>query len=486
MTDSKLINMLKSLSEDEFKQLEKFIDSPFHNKGRDLLPFFKSIKSFYPAFDHKNFSNEFIFGKLFPGKKYDTVRSENLIRTLSSHLFRIIKDFLIHLELEVQTSKKKYFLLNQLRKRNLYKEFDKEYSTINGSFDDTGKGSVGYFIDRFFLTAVKRDCSLNRDDFDNAFEYSLQTGENIAAAALISAFKFEDEKNLAAAYGIQVRDNLLEVILKNFDAINFLSDLKTGHEHYPYLQIFQEIYLMNLNKDKTEHYYNLKELLKKNSSYFGQPENYVLWNTMLTYCGVNKLGRREAFELQKYMLENGIYKPLHSENFHIVLFRNIVLDSSYIGEYQWLERFIEKYSAELHEHHRENMKIFSMAYLSFSRSDFGKALEYILQIKYNLFLFKLDVKILQLKIYYELGYHEEGLSLVSATLNYLSNSKEVSSIGKEAIGAFAKCVRDLIRIKSNGIAKDDDLYKLKISAEKISFIGLAEWLSEKVRQMKKM
>ncbi|HAY35344.1 MAG TPA: hypothetical protein PK536_02600 [Ignavibacteria bacterium] len=485
MTDSKLINLLKTLSEDEFKQLEKFIGSPFYNKGRDLLPFFKSIKSFYPDFNDKYLSNEFIFGKLFPCKKYNGIRSDNLIRTLSSHLFRISKDFLIHLELEEQTSKKKYFLLNQLRKRKLYKEFDKEYSEISKNFDDSGKGSVGFFIDRYFLTAVHRDCSLNRDDFSSSFEFSLQTGENIAAAALISAFKFEDEKNLAAAYGIPVRDNLLDLILKNLDPINFMSGVNTDHEHFPYLQIFQGIYMMNSHKENTTYYFNLKKLLKKHSSYFGQPENYVLWNTMLTYCGVNKLGSKEAFELQKYMLENGVYKPMNSENFHIVLFRNIVLDSSFIGEYQWLEKFIEKYSAELHEHHRDNMKIFSMAYLSFSRNDFGKSLEYILRIKYNLFLFKLDVKILQLKIYYELGYIEEGLSLVSATLNYLSNTKEVSSLGKEAIGTFAKCVRDLIRIKSEGIVKDEDLYKLKITAEKISYKGLADWLTEKVGQLKR-
>lgn len=242
---------------------------------------------------------------------------------------------------------------------------------------------------------------------------------------------------------------------------------------------------MNKFRDKTEYYFTLKDLLKKHSAIFGQPENYVLWNILLTYCGISKLGAKETFQLYKYILENGIHKLSQKEDFHVVLFRNIVIDTSSIMEYKWLEEFINKYAGELNENHRENMRAYSMAYLHFARSEFEKALENILKIKYNLFLFKLDLKILQLKIYYELGYYEEGLSLVAATLSYLNSTKELAEFIKESIGSFAKCMRDLIKIRTGASSGDGDLYELKQKAGNIFHTNLSGWIMKKISEIEK-
>lgn len=474
--------MLRSFSAEEFRQLEKFIDSPYHNKGRDLIPFFRILKAFYPEFSQKNFTNENIYERLFPGKSHGGAKSDNLIRTLSSHLFRVCKDYLIQIETENQEAKRKYFLLNQLRKRNLYKEFDREFEAAYDGTEDDGKGSAGYFIDRMLIDSVKSDCSLSRDDFENAFEFRLKASEDVATAALISAFKFEDEKNLAEAYNIKIRNNLLQSLLSNLDSKKFVSDTENSNPKlYPYFSVFHLIYLMNRYKDKREYYFQLKELLMKHKSLFGQPENYVLWNIMQTYCGVNMLGDKEYHQLHRYIIENRIYKILPTENFHIVLFRNIVLTASGVREFEWLEKFINKYSPELHEKHRDNMKAYSMAYLHFTRSEFEKALEYVLKIKYSLFLFKIDLRILQLKVYYELGYYEEGLSLVSATLEYLNNSKEVTSRSKQSIGAFTKCLKELIKIKSGDA--DSDFGKLKLIVKEIKYPGVADWIVNKIKEL---
>ena len=484
MKDSKLISLLKALSHEEFRQLEKFADSSYYNMGRDLNPFIKVLKPFYPHFENKDLNSRYIFEKLFPGKKYDNVRSDNLIRTFSSHLFRVCKEFLVITELESQTFKKKYLLLNQLRKKGLYKEFDKEFDRAAEDTDYGGKGSVGYFTDRFLLSAVKRDCSLNQDDFEKSFEYTVKASENLITAALISAYKFEDEKNLAGAYNIEITGNIIQALLDNINSENLLFEIKkTGNGYYNYIEVFHAIYLMNRFKDKTEYYYNLKELLKANSSLFGRSENYVIWNIMLTYCGINKLKPEEVFELYNYMLDNSFYKLSEKENFHIVLFRNIILNSSSLGEFNWLNEFIEKYSCELHANHRENMRYYSLAYLCFAKSDFEKALEHILKIKYNLFLFKLDMRILQAKIYYELGYFEEGLSLISAILTYLGNTKEFAEFIKTSIRNFAKCLRELIRIRTGVKFSDEDIYEMKNIVQKIFHPGLTVWLTEKIKEI---
>ncbi len=484
MADTKLINLLRSLSSDELKQFEKFVDSAYHNKGRDLTQFLKTLKSYYPDFNQKSLSNELLFKKIFPGKKFDEIKSANHIRTLTSHLFRLCKDFLIQLELESQVSSKKYLLLNQLRKRKLYKEFDKEFEAKSASDENISKGSIGYFVNDFLLKAVKRDCSLNRDDFRSSVEYSIGASESILTAALISCYKFEDEKNLSAAYNIHVRENMLQTLLDNFSHPQMLEKLKkSSAANFPYLEIYFYVYMMNKFRNDASYYRMLKKLLMERSALFGMAENYVLWNTLLTYCGVCKIDVGEIFEIQKYMVENGVYKLSNKENFHIVLFRNIVLNSHYLGEHEWLEQFIEKYIPELHEFHRDNMRSYSLAFLHYSRSEFEKALGCILKIKYNLFLFKLDLKILQLKIYYELQYFEEALSLIASTQNYISNTKELAPFIKQSMSDFLKCLKPLINFRISRAGDTVVLEEIRSRAKTILFTNLSTWLLLKAEEI---
>lgn len=480
MTDTKLTGLLRTLSGEEMKQFEKFVCSPYHNKGRDLAHLVKFMKSVHPDFDPQKITNEKIFGKIFPGKKFDGAKSDNLVRTLTSHLYKLCKEFLVQSELHSQPDTGQYLLLNQLRKRRLYREFDKEYDNIRQLQDNPARGSIGSFVTSYLMNAVKRDCSLNRDDFAGAYEFTLKASEDLLTASLISCFKFEDEKNLAEVYNAGGGGGMLQAMLDCIDYEQLLPRLKKEvPDRYPYIEIFYHVYMMNREKAGTEHYFRLKDLLKKHASLFGMAENYVLWNIMLTRSQLNKLGNEELFGMQRHMVENGIYRLSENENFHIVLYRNILIVASALGEYEWLEKFIEKYSGELHENHRENMKEYSLAYLDYTKSDYGSALEHILKVKYNLFLFKLDLRILQLKTYYELGYYEEGLSLVSSSLEYIRNAKDLSPIIRTHIGDFFRCVRMLINSRTNPAGSGEVLDEIKRKASVNLYTNLAEWLKRK-------
>jgi hypothetical protein len=487
MTDTKLTGLLRALSTDEMKQLEKFVDSPFHNSGRDLTSLVRFMRSIHPAFEEAELTNELIYGKIFPGKKYDGKKSDNLIRTLTSHLFRMCKEFLVQAELKAQSETKKYMLLNQLRKRGLYREFDKDYENVIQPEDRLSRGSIGSFVTSYFMNAVKRDCSLNRDDFSNAFEFTMRASEDILTAALISCFKFEDEKNLAEVYNAKARSSILHVMLDSIDYEKFLQRLKKEDpERYPYINIFYHVYMMNKDKTGNSYYFRLKELVTEHASLFGVAENYVLWNILLTRSQLSKMGNAEVFSIHKYMVKNGVYKISEKENFHIVLFRNIVIVASSLGEYEWLGKFIEKYSGELQDNHRENMKLYSLAYLHYAKSEFDKALEHILKVKYNLFLFKLDLRILQLKTYYELEYYEEALSLAASSLSYISSATDLSPVIKTHIGNFIKCVRDLIKYKTDTKLRTEGPEELRKKISGNLYSNLMEWYLRKLDEAERM
>jgi hypothetical protein len=51
MRDSKLINLLKTFSEDEIKSFRKFVASPFFNSVKNYINLLKVLEKFYPGFD---------------------------------------------------------------------------------------------------------------------------------------------------------------------------------------------------------------------------------------------------------------------------------------------------------------------------------------------------------------------------------------------------------------------------------------------------
>lgn len=484
MKDFKLINLLKGFSSEEFKEFEKFIASPYFSRGRDLTPLFKAIKPFYPDFASDDFNLGNIFKKLFPGNKFGDPRSNGLMKTLISELFKMSKDFLIHSELKNDEKRKSYYLLNQLRKKKSYKQFDREYSNSLVETDNALHGSVMDFIDKYFLSSVSRDYFLDRDDFESSFECSLTTSEYSVVVALINSFKYEDEKNLAVGYNLQLRYNLMDNLLENLDSEKLLEKMKANNDRfYPYMTIFYMVYRMNKYKDRLDYYSQLKTLLQEHSNLFGQSENYVLWNIMLTYCNVNHLPMEELFQIFKYMLERNFYKKSEKEDFHIVLFRNIVIVTTYLEEYDWLENFIHKFSGELHTDHKEDMKNYSLSYIAFLKGEFGTALEQILKIRYELFLYKSDVKSLMLRIYYELGYYEQVYSTIDTTLHYVKSTKEISDQSKESIRNFTKYLKEVIKLKINDHTPAFKLEFLEMQIKEEKILGARDWLLKKVREL---
>ncbi len=486
MKDSKLIGFLKCLTPAEFRDFEKFVSSPYFSKGRDLVPFFRAIKPFYPQFNEESFTPEFVFLKLFPGKKFDKVRSSNLIKTLSSQLYLMSRDFLIQTGLNEDENRKKFLLLDQLRKRKLYKEFEKAYKEVHAGSADPFKGTVSDFLAKYFREIAFRDFTLDRDDFVNSYEANLKSAEYSLLAGLINTFKHKDEVNVARAYNLTVRDNLLKAMLDNIDADRMINYLRISkHPMLEYLEIYYNIYKMNMDLGDKSIFYSVRKMLQERAGLFGQVENYTLWNILLTYVNIANLPSKEHFYIFNHILKNGIYRKSDSEDFHIVLFRNIVLVAGELKETEWLQNFLDKYSSQIHEDHRNDMKHYSYATLHFIREEYELSLEQIQKVRFELFLYKPDMRVLQLKIFYKLGYYDQFYSLTDSTMHYLRSNNDIREGFKESVRNLMKYIKELIKIRTNAAGKQDsDLLKKMISEE--TFLGQKPWLLKEVDLLAKL
>lgn len=487
MTDSKLVTLLKSLTETEFKEFEKFTASPYFSKDRDLIPLLNALKPFYPDFKGEKLTVEFLFENIYPGKQFAGKKSYNIIKTQSSRLFKLCKDFLIQQGFKDDPALRDYYLLNQLRKKKMYKEFDRECRTIASKNRLFEKQS---FVRSYLVSSVLMETALEKDEFDNAFEQLLTMSENAVAAALISCFKFEDEKNIAAMYNLNLRPSLMNDLNENMDAGKIMKQIEKSNGRFvPFIKIYYMIYRMNKDRDNLDNYFETKKLLEESFPLLDRQENHELWNTMLTYCNTKNftehddLFRAEIHYINKKMIELGIYKRFEDEDFHIILFRNIVMTAIMMKDFQWLENFIYKYSPELHIDHREYMKSYSLASLSFVKKEYLASLEYLTRIKYDLFLYKHDVKRLQLQIYYELNYTEELLSLIDTLQHYLKNTGELSQVHKDGHIVFVKHLKELLRLKHKAVIETDEIEYLEKALVRDTK-SPSGWLKEKIEELK--
>jgi len=130
MKDSKLAAMLRTFSASEMKEFNTFLRSPYFSTGRDLTEFFNCLKLFYPGFDNPKLTSDYLYKKLYPGKDFDNKISTGVLYTLSADLYKLCKKFLIQTGINEDQQRRKFYLLNKLREKKLYKEFEKEYNNI--------------------------------------------------------------------------------------------------------------------------------------------------------------------------------------------------------------------------------------------------------------------------------------------------------------------------------------------------------------------
>jgi hypothetical protein len=503
MQNSKLITILRSLSKDELKELEKFISSPYFTRGRDCIPLFLVLKTSWPEFTGARVTKSAVYEKLFPGKTYGDKKSKSTLSTLSSELYNLTLEFLTYSQLKGDERGRKLLLLRNLLDKNLNKQFESEYDkaitddTLNENSER--RGSAANFLESFRLNYIYNEYAWKRSDMGELYNGLLRSTNDAIAFAIITAYKFIDTKDTASfTFNIKTGHTFADILLESLDNEKMLSGLSRHYpELYPYISANHLVYMMNRNKsgmddESLSHYRKLKDILDKNLDVFGHREKYMLHQALENYMAIRleqkrheKENHMELFDIYKRSLEQGIYKISRESSIEPTVFRNILMTACDMNEFDWAEEFIEKYSGELPEEFAVSMKSHAYATLYFNKREFEKALKHIVNIKYNYLRHKIDAKVLQFKIFYELGDYEPAFNILDTTRHYISSSDDISAIGHTRFSAFVKYSGELLRAKTGkkgsgaGKTAGDILARLKNE----SAVESATWLTNKLKEL---
>ncbi len=483
MLNSKITGVLKTFSKDELNDFEKFVKSAYFKNGRDYLPLLKILKSYYPDFNFPQPPRHFIYEKLYPGNKYN----DQVMRNTLSGLMKLCEKYLVHKSLTGNRLEFHRILAEELNKRMLYKQSERN---IEKCLDILKEGGIDkdYFRGQYRLMQLQGEIAQSLNDSRGSIRSLSMEGINFIFYFILEIDRHIEEM---VVFNHNLNSDFLNHITFNLIKYLDLEKLKLflTENNYKNSEI-AELFIVHINlliDYRNEEYFNeFRRLLAKSLSRLSRWGKYNMYLCLENACvrlqsvDENKY-RYTLLEIYKEQLERDVYNSVEGGPIAQDMFRNIVINALRLKEYGWVEGFINKHIENLLPEYKENMYNFSMSLLSFDTGNFEHSLSYLSGVKFDTFVFKFDVKILTLMVYFELGYFEAAISMVDSFRHFIQESQSISGYIKEIHMNFIKFLNEMLKMKIGHKPYDKQIFKEEIREAKVRN---KEWLLEKAEVLK--
>ncbi len=476
MIKSSLIEAFKTFSTKEMKEFTEFVASPYFNKNINVIKLFEYIKKNYPDFEETKLEKEKVFAKLFPGKPF----KDSTLRLLMFYLYELVERFLAYNRFSSDNFKSKEMLLKELFDRKLFKDYERIIDSANKELDGFIVRDQNYFENRYLFAEHK--LSYLAEIYMGKYEKYLTReniqlfSDNITNFYLISVLKYYTiTLNTMYLYNVKIDTAVFENVLKYFNIEHFSS--------YPLIVIYYRIILLFVEPDNTDNFYKLKELVIKHEDEIG-PAIGDMYINLENYCvRMLRIGKQNFLKesLDIYILELNKRTYINHGYMPNPFFSSIVVTASKLKKFEWLYKFIEDYKNELHESSREAYYYYGKAYAKNEEGQFESALEYLAKSKPEEVYLKMDLRILQSRIYYGLVWTLPLQSLLDTFKKTVQNNKFMTDMRKEQYLKFVKYTNQLnnIRYKEDKNASNELIMDLK----RDDYFAYKLWVEEEAQKL---
>lgn len=485
MKESRVIEILKSFNEEDLKSFGKFLESPFVNSRRKISLLFDYLIKFYPEFDSHKLKKEFIFGKLFPGSKYDDKKISNYITDLT----KAAEDYLMHDAIITDEVESLMYTSKGFYRKKLFNQALKIINRVEKKLLPGFSSGKNYFANMKKINYLK-SVYYSDTDFKKMNESEHSSFEIAALQFLVDYTWMMCEKETGSGtFYTKEKNNLTEIIAQSFDIKKFLELIDKFDSRLAPVALLHYRILKTIDEPgSTENYELLKNMFYENISLYDREERFMIFGHLINSCGekirVFKQDNyaKEMFEVYKKMLEHNSFSKSESEFLLIIDYRNIMMLAILYNDPEFIKKLFSEYSSYIDPEHKSDVVHLSEANYHFIKKDFDKSLEMISKIRNENFVFKLDLRILKLKTYYELGYIEEAYSLIDSHKHYISNTREISELTQKSNLMFLKAYSELLKIKSGTTKKN--IYTLDKEIENIGKYQFKDWFISKSEELK--
>lgn len=469
MKDVRIIKILRTFNKKELVSFGKFIKSPFSDSIRNSPELLNYMITFHPDYDSTQLRRQKVFKKLFPKEEYDNRKIQNLIFDLT----KSAEKFLAYITLQKNEIDHLLYLSKGYQNKQLALESHRINKQIEKKLDPS------FSPDKDYYTKLKQLSYLNYSYYKeiNETENIAKCIEDVFEASVLQ-FIFEYmqiKSNMKIAWNYHKRMEIKSKFIRNlFQEIDFDKLLnvleKDDYIDKPYIGIHFYRFKTIEEEDNTAYYYLLKKMLFENLSDLDREEKWFFHTHLANYCVFKYLKGEEVFNTELYnvyksMLENKAYSSSESQYMDVMTYRNILHLCISQKDFSTIKKLMDTYIDYLHPKYRNDLSNFALAHLQFVKNEFEESLTTLSSLKHEFSLFKIDIKNLLLKVYYELNCYDQIYSNIDAFKHYLRYTNELPEESKEFYRIYLKQFEELVKIKSGKNNKEIALVKSDIETK---------------------
>lgn len=483
MKNIKVIELLSSFSKEEFEEFEEFLEVSFLSSPRNLKPLFNIIKKYYGNFENDEFTQEYIYKKLFGNKKF----SEKYLTAMFSHLYKSVKNFLAVKEVLINKPLYNNIVTVEFLKRQFNMEFEKHLKNAEKTLDESPV-SANYFNYKKDLAIANTNYLIDRKDYDAYKNSYLKAMEYISLEFLTNMLK-----NYAEYY-VYEQKNILNHELSAFgilfDSIDFEKVIENIRDITDREKIFLKILYLSaiLDREKSlELYYEVKKMILDNYQHLDWMQKRYLHGRIINFLSIlfiegNFKLNLEMFELNNIYLNDKDKPYLQNGIFSKRDFRNNVVCALFEKKYDWAINFINKYNKYLLKDESNNIVNYNLALVYNSMKDLDKSLEVLSRVKLNFGTYKEEISVLKTTILYEKGFYQEALENIQT---FKRTFKKTSVMTRAMYDMFKDSITFLIKFL-NIVVKHryTELDFLEQQLNESKMLSVKPWLLGKISELK--
>ena len=486
MKSSKAVQILGVLNEDELKQAESFVNSPYFNSNGNIIRLFGLLKKQYPEFEEAKIEKEIMFGKLFPGKPYN----EQVMKNLSSGLLQILLEFLaVNRYRGRSVNDKELDILSELNTRRLDNIFQSRLKKLEKELLDTTHMIHPLFFHLHKLETIKTQYLLARDKQKYAADNVMKTGDYLIYFFITELTRIAIDLNAnMTSFNIQHKTDLVSEVLEKLDFAHLLEYLKK--HNYPYSEMI-EVYYHRLNAMLVcsgENYHRYRQSILDNAGRFSLYELASLIDSLhnMAIQRVNDGAENavwDEFDVVKMKLKYGTMALRTGGVISLLNFRNVIFSTVRLNQLNWAEEFIEKYIDLVNEESRVSISNHARGIIAYVKKDYDTAIKLLSNVDLENPFYASDVKTHLAIIYFEQGHYDPCASVLDSFRHMVTSREEFSAIFKEVNIRFINTVSSYIRAVTSGNKGREILLKTKEKLLSYPMVNHKGWLIKKADQL---
>jgi len=470
MLKSKAVDILRTFSKDEFTSFEKFTASPYFNTNNSIVRLVNELKIFHPDYESDILTEEYLYKKVFGKDKY----SYSVMRNLMSLMLQLCESFLLNNRLNKDLLKSPdniLELLDEFQNRNIDNLFTLRLRNAEKIISREKYDSTHYKNNVRIINFILDD-EYNKVSFKNNLK-DIFFRKAIFELCFIANSLYRNANSInyiSLENNIKAEESYFFIFLKCIDINKFLKETeKLRSSESVVIEIYFKLVLLILYPDNLNNYYEVKKSIFKNINKFSNREKYSLLNILRNYV-LHEYSRgadipnSEIRTINLEMLETIDFKKDKMESILGIIFIGIFLEAASKNEHKFAQEFIDKYSVQLRREIRKDIHGFASSYIEFMKRNYERSLEKLSHVKPPNKVYFIHIKQLYMKIYFELGHYDEGLSVIDSYRHYLDNKKDLN---RDKRNYFMKICRSYLR-----------LYRLKMSPEKYTDYDVVKFIRE--------